>query len=673
MVDIRSDARSDAAATHGSHPAGKQRRRATRPTPDQLFVASVLVGILPIVVATVRAARRGWEPVGDNAYFLIRARDVFTEHHPLLGTWTSASQNTDTNFNNPGPLLFDLLAIPAKLGGGIGLAIGVALLNISALVGVAVVARRQGGPLVGMAAVAVTALLCSSMGSQLLFDPWQPHSLLLPFLFTMTTVWAMASGDHRVLPWAVGVASLIAQTHLSYVVLLAALGGWGLVGLGCSLRRARALDPEAWPARRRSITRAAVISVVVVAVCWIQPFIENVTSEGEGNIVRLATNATSAEESVGVSLGTRVVADTLTVPPFWLRPSFEESLRAADASSDGGQISSVDPSFPVAALLLGGLGAALVAAAWDARRRADRSTSAALSTAAVALGAGLVTAWQLPFGVFGVAAHQFRWMWPMGAFIALALLTYVLRRGSLDRRRGAVVPPVMAAVIAVVAVSTLPTYNVGSGPSLDESAIDVMHEARPQMAALEDEGTLLVDFDGIRFAEPYTGPVMAELQRRGIPFVLDVESEVRQLGDGRRLDGDAQRLIFRDGSRVSDAPPGARRVVYVEGLGDAERRELEGLRQEIAAHLSEDGIRTKDLSGTGLPPALIDSIPSGPDPAAVDALMRFGSLVVLIDRDLLVVDEGWQARVERYAELQKEWDAGTMALFLAPLDPDGGS
>ncbi|HXH55682.1 hypothetical protein [Iamia sp.] len=635
-------------------------------------MASVAVGILPIVVATVRAAGRGWEPVGDNAYFLIRARDVFTEHHPLLGTWTSASQNTDTNFNNPGPLLFDLLAIPAKLGGGIGLAIGVALLNVSALVGVAVVARRRGGPLVGMAAVAVTALLCSSMGSQLLFDPWQPHSLLLPFLFTMTTVWAMASGDHRVVPWAVGVASLIVQTHLSYVVLLAALGGWGVVGLGCSLRRARSLDPDAWPALRRSVTRVALISVAVLAVCWIQPLIENVTAEGQGNIVRLATNATSAEESVGVALGTRVVADTLTVPPFWLRPSFEESLRAGDASPDGGQISSVDPSFPVAALLLGVLGVALVAAAWDARRRADRVTSAALSTAAVALAAGLVTAWQLPFGVFGVAAHQFRWMWPVGAFIALALLAYVLRRESVDRRRGPVVAPVMAAVIVVVAVSTLPTYNVGSGPSLDEPAIEVMHQARPQMAALEGEGTLLIDFDGIRFAEPYTGPVMAELQRRGIPFVVEDTGMVRQLGESRRLDGDAQRLLFRDGDAARVTPPGARRVVFVEGLTEAEQDELDGIRADIADHIVARGLGTEDLGDTSLSPEQVAAISSPPDIEAARQIVDSGLVARLIDNDLVVIDDGWHERFARYAELQDGANR-TMALFLAPLDPDEGS
>jgi hypothetical protein len=90
--------------------------RGTGPAERGLLLVVTVLAVLPVVVATVRAAARGWLPVGDNAYFAIRARDVLTEHHPLLGTWTSASVSAGTDFNNPGPLLFDLLAIPAKLG-----------------------------------------------------------------------------------------------------------------------------------------------------------------------------------------------------------------------------------------------------------------------------------------------------------------------------------------------------------------------------------------------------------------------------------------------------------------------------------------------------------------------------------------------------------------------------
>ena len=68
-------------------------------------------------MATVRALARGWQPLGDNGILLVRARDVGTAHHPLLGPWTSASQLLDMDVNNPGPLYFDLLALPVRLLG----------------------------------------------------------------------------------------------------------------------------------------------------------------------------------------------------------------------------------------------------------------------------------------------------------------------------------------------------------------------------------------------------------------------------------------------------------------------------------------------------------------------------------------------------------------------------
>src|ERR687891_74106 len=95
---------------------------------------------------------------------------------------TTASQTAGTDVHHPGPLLFDLLALPARLGNGsAGFAVGVGLMNVLAVVGIAVFARRQGGPVVASAAVMVTAVLAWSMGSELLYEPWQPHALLLPF------------------------------------------------------------------------------------------------------------------------------------------------------------------------------------------------------------------------------------------------------------------------------------------------------------------------------------------------------------------------------------------------------------------------------------------------------------------------------------------------------------
>lgn len=668
VLDVRSDPAEDEG---GSTPESSRGGRVL--TVDHLFVASIVAVLVPIVVATIRAARSGWMPVGDNAYFLIRSRDVFTENHPLLGTWTSASRNTDTNFNNPGPMMFDLLAIPSKLGGGIGLGVGVAVLNGLCAIGLALMVRRRGGPLLGVAAMVVLGLVCSSLGSELLYDPWQPHSLLLPFLFGLACVWSLVAGDVTALPWAVAVGSLVVQTHLSYAVLVVAVGGWGVLGLFLALRRSRISDPLGWARRRRSVVRTVGVTAVVVAVCWLQPAIENVSANDQGNLSRLAGNIAGSEETVGIDRGTRIVADTMVVPPFWLRPSFEEAL-ASNETADARRLESVNPSLPVAIGLLVGLGALLAAGAWDARRRGDRVSSAGLSTAAVALVAGLVTSWQLPYGVLGLAVHQFRWMWPVGAFTTLTLLVFAIRRGvPTGGRRAQTVALALTALTIVVAASTVPTYNVRSGPVADITASATMAEAGRQMAVLEDEGPLLIDIEGTQFAEPYTGPVMAELQRRGIPFVVDDEGMVRQLGETRRLKGDAQRLLFRQGDAASVTPPGARRVVYVEGLNGAEKRERAELHGEIIDHFVTAGVRAEDLDDPSLSAADKEAISAAVDRRTVTAFVDSGRLAYLVDQDLLMIDDRWHDRIERWAALQAQWAFRTMGLFLAPLGPESGS
>jgi hypothetical protein len=642
---------------------------------DRLFLGSVVVALVPIVVAVVRAARSGWLPIGDNGYFAVRAQDVFTTNHPLLGTWTSASLNTDTNFNNPGPLLFDLYALPAKLTNGrIGVAIGAAALNAMAVVGIAIVARRRGGPVLGVAAMAMAAALCLSMGSDLLYDPWQPHSLLLAFLFGLVLIWSLACGDLAALPWAVGVGSLVLQTHLSYAVLITVLGVWGALTLGLSLRRRRRAEPDSWPDLRRSALRAGLVTLVVAAVCWGQPVYEQLTGEGTGNFSRLAANMTSAEETIGIGLGTRAVADVMTVPPYWLPPSFEEAFLYKTAVPAGGdRLTTIDPSAPTAAIMLALLVLILAAAALDAHRRGDHVISAALSTALVAFGAALVTAWKLPMGPLGLPPHQLRWLWPIAGFITFALVSYAIRRADLPARTGRRVAVGLMALTVLVAVLNLPAHNVHAGPSADSYAIDVMKQAGPQMAALEDQGTILVDLDGIRFAEPYTGPVMAELQRRDIPFVVSDEGMVRQLGDNRRLDGDAQRLLFRQGDYANQTPAGARRVVFVEGLTPDEKRELKALRTEVVDYLEDHPIELTPLGKGVLDRPEHEIMKTFVAEDNIVGLEQFGGLKFLIEFDLMVIDPDWQDRLDRFFELQQRWDQRTIGLFLAPLDKEAPS
>src|SRR5687768_12282154 len=117
-----------------------------------------------MVVAAVRAVERGWVPVGDNALQAVRAHDVLGGDVPLIGTLSSASEASSEDVNHPGPLMDDLLAVPVRVvGSGAGVAVGTALVNALAVIGIAVFAYRRGGPMIGAAATAGAAMISWSL------------------------------------------------------------------------------------------------------------------------------------------------------------------------------------------------------------------------------------------------------------------------------------------------------------------------------------------------------------------------------------------------------------------------------------------------------------------------------------------------------------------------------
>ena len=142
--------------------------------------------------------------------------------------WSFGSVSARSLYSHPGPLLYDLFAVPTKLFGLQGVAIASALVN----------PRRSSG--LRSSADAwwtfaghdrrrwFAAIVCWSMGSQLLFDPWTPNSLLLPFLLFLMLIWAATNGDLVALPVAVGVGSVLLETNLSYGLLVPALCAWAV-------------------------------------------------------------------------------------------------------------------------------------------------------------------------------------------------------------------------------------------------------------------------------------------------------------------------------------------------------------------------------------------------------------------------------------------------------------
>ncbi len=635
------------------------------------FVVCVTLALVPIVVATVRAIRREWIPVGDDAFFVIRARDVFNQHRPLLGTWTSASRTVGLDVNNPGPLLFDALAPFVVLGGAeIGVAIGAAVINALAVGGIAFVAYRRGGPLLGALAMVVTAALCWTMGSELLYDPWQPHTLVLPFLLLLMLVWSLGCGDVYALPWVVGVASLVVQTHLSYALLVPALVLWGGAALAFSLWRARRRRPAAWPRQRRRALRSLAISLGVLALCWIQPVIEQFTSDGRGNLSRLVeTSRDSGVATAGFGYATKAVASVLSLAPFWLRPSFDETFFDEDVWHPPG----LGIAAASLALLAVVLGVALVVA-W---RRRDRTAAFALATAVVATVIGFATVARAPVTIFGsLTPHSSRWLWALGAFMLFGVAAAGLRAVPVARRSAVVV--VLTVLVGVIAVVNLPTADSANGPQSQLWAIPGTRAINAQLPNFDGDAPLLIDGLFLKLFDPYGTAVAAELQRRDIPFVVENGGLVRQFGPERRYDGTNARseLLLETGDAARAGVPGGRRVALYEALSPSEQDRLATLRNTLTTAFERDGaVRLtaagEDALAAGALPVLEGQRAAGTfDPAA---LVASGEVRDMVEQDLITVGSQDRAAFREYAALQRVWDDQTVGIFVRPIRSDGGA
>jgi hypothetical protein len=286
----------------------------------------------------------------------------------------------------------------------------------------------------------------------------------------------------------------------------------------------------------------------------------------------------------------------------------------------------------------------------------------------VALAVGLASAAYMPPNVAGiVAAHQVRWLWPLAVFITFAV---VLAFGRRARWFG------VAALAATVllALLNLPVARQHVGPPTDRYAMDVVRDLRDQMATLEDRGTLLFDTSELRFAEPYSGPVMDELQRRGIEFRVEDEGMVRQVGEHRRFDDDTEaRLFIRQGGAALAEQPGATRVALASGLTGEEQEQLDGLRSLVAGTVEDTGVPLNELGeaqlDAGNVPVLGNQLDTAP---ALDgeALVASGVLAAIVDAgyvDLDALDDATAELLARYAALERRFDRETVALFLAPM------
>ena len=625
---------------------------------------------LPLVVATVRVLSGGWIAIGDNGLILLRAEDVATAHLPLLGTWTSASQAAGRTISNPGPLWFDVLAPFVKVAGpSVGLAVAVMVANLAAIGGAAWAAQRVGGQRAMVLTTALSAGLAWSLGSELLFDPWQPHAMLLPFWCLLVMCWTLAAGDLLMAPFLVAIASLLVQTHLSFVYVVAIIGAAAVVMTGAGLVRMARAGGAVWDAERSWLQRIGLWTAGVGVLAWCQPLWDQFF--GEGNLGSLLGSSGSGgdNERVGLTLGARFVASVVALPPWWTRPGFSSIIRATGVVDDpkGRTLAEGDVAGGTAALAgLLAVAAVLVVVIVAGRRWRSRPILTLGVLAAAAVAAALVSMVFMPIGVIGISPHQMRWLWPISAFVLLAALVAAAECSPVRR----VAVPAGLAATGLLAVLNLPTYAAPEGPTADRADTGTAMALVDQLDGYRPDEPMLFDISVLRFAEPYSGPVLAALARNGVDVVVEDDGMVRQLGERRRASGDErQRLVLLEGAAAEQPPEGARAVALVEGLDADEGTELATLSAEVVELAGEGGLELSDAGRDAVRAGRIDLddvvVPVGGDAGPLEAS---GELAALVNDGYVTLDPDVAETFKRYAELRRRQDRQTVGLFELPVN-----
>jgi hypothetical protein len=555
-------------AAEVDHASGAVRLGTVRRSWMRLETFAIVFAIVPVITAIARRSGTRWIPIGDNALVELRARDVFSiDHFPFLGTWSSASLSAGKDLNHPGPLLFDLLAIPVRLfGGATGVALGVGLVNIAAIVGSAVVAYRVGGRLACLAATAVASLLAYTLGSAMLTDPWNPHVLVLPALFMLVCAWAVASGDLVVVPWLLAACSLCLQTHLGYAYLVPAVVLAALAGAAIVLRRRWRLDETCRPGDLTRVRRTGMIATLTLVVLWAQPLIEQCFGEGQGNLARILTSTGGDEPTIGARTAVRIAGGVLAVPPWWDRSSFVDAVPYTPYDADGVTLTPVG---------LRGLGAAVIglvllfavlgALCWWAWRRRDRVAVVATTMAAIVVVLALGSITIMPIGPLGLTPHQMRWLWSIGAFSLFAVMVALVAAITPERRRTAGF--VLVGVVVVVSVANVPAFVQPAGPDTFPEAIPVARSISDQVREFRTDQRVVLDSSTLRYLEPYSAVVMAAMLQSGVDLRVSEEGLVRQLGNARRATGDEPLTVtLLEGRAALEVPEGSERIAFTSPL-----------------------------------------------------------------------------------------------------------
>jgi hypothetical protein len=482
--------------------------------------------------------------------------------------------------------------------------------------------------------------------------------LLLPYWALLWLTFAVATGDGVAIAPLILTASLLVQTHLSYLYQTIVLVVVGLASYAAVARVRR---------RAAQATRHLLAGLTVGLLCWAQPLWDQFA--GEGNLATVLGRRGEGAR-VGWNGGAELIASSVLLPPrFWLPGSMWDLSSRPDFAA-------IPTAWVVLFVWLLLLSASAIVAL-----RSGRGRVAALSGSAIAaLVAATVAAAMIPTSVFGRIVQNYFWMWPTGAFVTTALLINIVAASAVVGRWLRSASGVIAVCFTAFVIGLFATRTVDHFAPVTSVATAGERVARPVVDALrvwlplhDVTGPLLVDYSRASFGTYVRYTILAELQRAGIDFVFPPGDEnLRRFGAHRCASGaELTRLVLADSGGDPRAGHGDVVVAQIDAFGDADRAELEAFDATFGDRL-RDGSVTVDtdllefLSGRTW--HALRRVLSSP---GMPATGLAGSLAPWIASDALDVPQDVDDDFDRWVDLELRSRRDEVTILLAP--PSGSA
>lgn len=556
-----------------------------RPNERWWWPTAVVLTVLPIVVATIRAARSGWIPAGDAAATVLRAGAVSFRSPSLVGMFTDASHWARHPTFFPGPWQLWWMAPPVRvLGSTWGPTLSMALLNALWMLLVAWVLRRRFGASTAVAALGFLGILLWTLSMNAVFSPIPMVMIVPAFAAFMFLTWAVAAGDDAALGWFALSANFCLLGHLVLTIVVPLVGGVG-IALWCAGRfHERRTGASPGPVIRRTRRRGLVAAVVVTAVMWLPALVQQLTTQ-PGNLSNLLhAQANRPRVAASWHRGLSILVDLFSPGDPWVSRS---SIRRGLVP----RIQSVPPltTTRVVVFILAGL--AVIALLALAVRRRDRSATTAVVLAVAAFIAALTNQAHVPTDRFVNTAYYLSNN-VVAMFVTFAL-AYSIARLAPPRTR------VFAAWGSMGLVAVMSIANFGPGQILDSTTMTSAETLRTSASLnrqlvpqLHDSGVVTFSSNSSDTYSSRTAFVVAATDA-SVPVCAP---RIPQLAGAPMADcpdhGPRLTLDFIHVSGARRPKPGWQRLAYADALTSSERAELAKLGSEVT-----NAVQVLDRSG----------------------------------------------------------------------------